>query len=242
MRKWIITVMAVIAVVAAASSGLWWVMNARDFQLFGELVDRVDTSDKVVALTFDDGPAPAGTQPLLDVLASRRVPATFYLIGSELQRHPELGARIASAGHELGNHTYSHRRMVFVGGEFVASEIERTDELIRRTGYRGDITVRPPNGKKFFALPRYLGAHHRLTVTWEVEPNSDPATDAHAASIVESVVAHVRPGSIILLHGMYASREQTRQAVGPLIDRLHTAGYRFVTVSDLLGYRGRPER
>ncbi|WP_028935924.1 polysaccharide deacetylase family protein [Pseudonocardia spinosispora] len=237
MRRWITAVGVVLLVAVAVSSGLWWVTNARGFQLFGDLVDRVDTADKVVALTFDDGPAPAGTQPLLDVVASRRVPATFYLIGSDLRRNPELGARIAAAGHEIGNHTYSHRRMVFVSGDVVASEIERTDELIRRTGYRGDITFRPPNGKKFYALPHYLGAHHRLTVTWDVEPNSDPETDAHASAIVEWAATRVRPGSIILLHGMYPSREQTRLAVGPLIDRLHADGYRFVTVSDLLGHR-----
>jgi peptidoglycan/xylan/chitin deacetylase (PgdA/CDA1 family) len=176
---------------------------------------------------------------LLDELARARVPATFYLIGRDIAAHPELAKAIAAAGHELGNHTYSHERMVFVSPGFVAEEVERTDKLIRDSGYPGEITFRPPNGKKLLALPRYLAEHHRRTVTWDVEPNTDPDVDASTARIVEYTVANTRPGSIILLHGMYPGRERTRQAVGPIIDRLTADGYRFVTVHQLLTYQGK---
>ncbi|MEU3624969.1 polysaccharide deacetylase [Amycolatopsis coloradensis] len=236
-RKGVVTALIAAVVLAASAYGLDLLVNARTFQFYGGLTHRVDVPDKVVALTFDDGPDPAGTAELLDGLATAGVPATFYLTGRELERHPDLGTRIAAAGHALGNHSYSHERMVFVSAETVATEIERTDALIRRAGYRGEITFRPPNGKKLLALPRYLADHHRQTIMWDVEPDSYPEVAASVSGIVEHTIEHVRPGSIVLLHGMYQSRTTTRQAVVPLVERLRGLGYRFVTVSELLSVR-----
>lgn len=233
-RKRAIGVTVVLVVVLGLGCGGLRVADSRSFQFFGRIVDRVDTTDKVVALTFDDGPDPAGTRTILDTLAARQVPATFFLIGRELGAHPELGREIAAAGHELGNHSFSHERMIGVTPGWVADEVEATDALIRATGYSGDILFRPPNGKKLFALPRYLAGHHRTTITWDVEPNSYPAVDASAAATTAFTVEHVRPGSIVVLHAMYPGREQTREALGPIIDQLKQRGFRFVTVSQLL--------
>lgn len=129
--RWIATAVVVLLVLPVGAVGLLHLMNSRTFQFFGGLTSRVDTASKVVALTFDDGPDPAGVHPVLDLLTKRGVRATFYLIGQELERHPELGVDIAARGHEIGNHTYSHRRMVFVTSSQVTEEIERTDALIR---------------------------------------------------------------------------------------------------------------
>jgi peptidoglycan/xylan/chitin deacetylase (PgdA/CDA1 family) len=107
----------------------------------------------VVALTLDDGPTEV-TPRVLQMLEDLDVPATFYLTGAELEERPELGRAIVEAGHEVGNHTATHRRMVLVGSGTVAEEIERTDAAIRATGYDGEITFRPPHGKKLVTLPR----------------------------------------------------------------------------------------
>ncbi len=237
-RKWTIIALVVVVVLVGGAYGLFEVSRSRSFQFFGGLTDRVETSEKVVALTFDDGPDPAGTQPVLDMLARNDVHATFYLIGRDLAAHPELGRAIADAGHELGNHSFSHERMVLVTPSWVASEVERTDALIRATGYQGEITFRPPNGKKLFALPYYLDKHNRKTITWDVEPDSTLPSGT-APELVDDALAHVRPGSIILLHAMYASRAETRKAIEPLISRLREQGYRFVTVSSLLSLKGK---
>jgi peptidoglycan/xylan/chitin deacetylase (PgdA/CDA1 family) len=234
-RTWRIISLVTVVVVVASLFGLSAIANARTFQLFGGLTNRVDTSAKVVALTFDDGPDPAGTSQLLDALARARVPATFYLVGRDMAEHPDLARAIVLAGHELGNHTYSHERMWFVSTSFVAEEVERTDRLIRRAGYLGEITFRPPNGKKLLALPYYLDQHDRRTIMWDVEPDSE--VDAPARRIADVAVENTRPGSIILLHGMYAGRDQSRLAVASIIDRLKADGYRFVTVSELLTYQ-----
>ncbi|MBE1462207.1 polysaccharide deacetylase family protein [Kibdelosporangium phytohabitans] len=238
-RRWTIAGLVTVLVLTGGVFGLQAVTSSRSFQFFGDLTERVDTSAKVVALTFDDGPDPAGAQQLLGDLARAQVPATFYLIGRDMEKHPELARAIVAAGHEVGNHTYSHERMVFVTPGFVAEEVERTDELIRAAGHQGEITFRPPNGKKLLALPHYLAEHNRRTIMWDVEPNTDPDVDASAAGIADHTLAHTRPGSIILLHGMYKNRDQTRQAVGPIADRLKADGYRFVTVRELLTYQGK---
>ena len=238
-RRWTIAIAVLLVVVLGGGFALFQVADSRTFQFFGGLTARVDTPERVVALTFDDGPDPAGVRPVLDALAARGVKATFFLIGRDLEAHPELGREIAAAGHQIGNHTYSHERMLLVSGEYVADEIERTDALIRATGYAGDIPVRPPNGKKLFALPYYLHEHNRETIMWDVEPNSYPEIDRSATAITDYTAEHVRPGSIVLLHPMYAGREATRDAIGPAIDRLRAAGYRFVTISELLALRGK---
>src|SRR5262245_313268 len=93
-------------------------MNARGFQVSGEIVPRVNTSRHVVALTFDDGPVPPYTGDLLSLLREKNVKATFFVIGRNLEQFPSLGEQIERAGHELGNHTYSHQRMVFKSYNF----------------------------------------------------------------------------------------------------------------------------
>lgn len=225
-----VTVVVTTAVIAAAVGG-YQVMNARTFQLTGRLVDRVATDEKVVALTFDDGPSDH-TPEVLSTLAAAGVRATFYLNGRDLQRHPQYGRAIAAGGHELGNHTYSHRRMVLVSRSTVADEIERTDAELKASGYSGPITFRPPYGKKLWTLPRYLADHDRTTVMWDVEPDSAGPTSTE--TIVAHTVDAVRPGSIVLLHVMATSRHSSRAAVPGIVAGLRERGYRFVTVSELL--------
>jgi peptidoglycan/xylan/chitin deacetylase (PgdA/CDA1 family) len=231
MRRWAAGIGLVLAVTMVLAVGGYFLMNSRSFQLAGRLVDRTDMSDKVVALTLDDGPT-ALAPDVLRILADADVAATFYLNGRDLAARPDLGRAIAAAGHEIGNHTYSHRRMVFVTPRTVAAEVERTDEEIRRTGYRGPITFRPPYGKKLWTLPKYLSEHGRTTVTWDVEPDS--ARDANADQIVAETVDAVRPGSIILLHVMHEGRAASRAAIPRIVDELRADGYRFITVSDLI--------
>ncbi|MFE9784617.1 polysaccharide deacetylase family protein [Nocardia salmonicida] len=229
MRRWLVGGVVGIVVVSVVAVGLYVVMNSRTYQVAGRLVDRVETDEKVVALTFDDGPT-ARTPEVLRVLGESQVRATFYLVGDNLAAHPEYGAAIVGAGHEIGNHSYSHRRMVLVSADTVRDEVERTDDEIRRAGYPGPITFRPPYGKKLWALPRYLADHDRTTVTWDVEPDS--AGGAPPAAIVADTLAQTRPGSIILLHVMHGA--ESLAAVPEIVAGLRAQGYRFVTVSELL--------
>lgn len=147
--------------------GLWEFVNLRTYQLFGEIIPWVNTDRKVVALTFDDAPA-VGTTEILDILRHEHVKATFFLIGENISKEPNVAKQIVSEGHEVGNHSYTHKRMVFRSPSFVAREIEQTDELIRKAGYTEDVLFRPPYGKKFITLPWYLSQHDRKTIMWDV--------------------------------------------------------------------------
>jgi peptidoglycan/xylan/chitin deacetylase (PgdA/CDA1 family) len=235
--KWrlvLILVMATLVTLGAVAYGVWALSRSRDFQLFGRIIPRIETSEKVIALTFDDGPTPAYTQGVLDVLRKKDVTATFFLMGVDVDAHPDETRAIIAAGHEIGNHTYTHPDMTFASEDQAADEITRTDDAIRRAGYTGDIHVRPPFGKKLIGLPLHLAKHDRPTITWDVEPESygDIATDP--AKIAAHVLEKTHPGSIIILHVMYDSREASRQALPAIIDGLKERGYRFATVSELL--------
>jgi chitin deacetylase len=235
MKKRIALIAVVLIIVI--SVGLRQVSRSRTFQFFGEIIPRVDTSQKIVALTFDDGPTPQATDQILTILSELNVRATFFVIGAELERNLEQGKKLVAAGHELGNHSYSHVRMFFVTPSFVKQEIESTDKLIREAGYQGEIHFRPPYGKKLFALPYYLWRHGRKSITWDVEPDSYPEIAADANKIVEHVLTNVRPGSIIILHVMYPNRRESMKSVKMVVEGLRAQGYSFKTVSELIALR-----
>ena len=225
-----------LALVVVATS-VFHFIGSRTLQLFGNLVPRVETRDSIVALTFDDGPLPVSTDEILRALAAGGVKATFYLIGDGIERNPAEAEKIAAAGHEIGNHSYTHPRMVGLSMRSIASEIERTDARIRSIGHDGPIHFRSPYGKRFVALPWYLQRTGRLNILWDVEPDSHPEIARDAVRIVEHVLERARPGSIILLHVMGRQNRTKLEAVPQIISGLQARGYRFVTVSELLAAR-----
>ncbi len=205
-------------------------MNARKYQLFGNLTSQVETNDKVVALTFDDGPT-KNTDAILSLLDDYQVKATFFLIGKDIEGQPEEARKIAEAGHQIGNHTYSHKRMVLKSPAFVKHEIEKTDDLIADIGYTESIVVRPPYGKKLIGFPYYLNKHKRETITWNLEPDT---FFTQADEKVRYVKENIRPGSIILMHPMYDSTGNELQAIEKILQTLMDEGYTFVTIDELL--------
>ena len=232
-RKLIILGVLVLAVLATAI-GLYRISKSRTFQFFGEIYSRVETPEKVVALTFDDGPTKANTDKILAILQEENVEATFYLMGAEIEKNPGEAEKIAAAGHELGNHTYHHERMWFVSPDFVETEVEKTDELIKKAGYTGEITFRPPFGKKLFVLPWYLSSTGRKTITWDVEPET---YFQKSEDMVKYSLENTRNGSIILLHVMYDNRAESMKSIQPIISGLREKGFVFKTVSELIALK-----
>jgi len=214
---------------------LFQISKARSFQFFGKLINRVETSEKVVALTFDDGPTARTTEEVLKILAEKNIKATFYVIGQNAEQYPKQLQKIVEQGNELGNHSYSHKRFLFKAQSFIDEEIKKTDQLIRQAGYAGEITFRPPNGKKLFGLPWYLSKHEIKTIMWDIEP--DTYYQGNTENIVRYTLDNIKPGSIILLHPLCDNNcEADRQALPKIIDGLTAEGYRFVTISQLLTY------
>ncbi|MEB2279516.1 polysaccharide deacetylase family protein [Lysinibacillus xylanilyticus] len=209
--------------------GTYKLMNSRTYQLFGGLTKQVETHHKVVALTFDDGPAD-NTNQILSLLEEYNAKATFFLIGAEIEKFPEEARKIAEEGHQIGNHTYSHKRMIFKTPAYYKDEIEKTDQLIQNAGYKGEIDVRPPNGKKLIGLPYYLNKHKRETITWNLEPDTFYTT---VSDKVKYVTENIEPGSIILLHPMYDKTGQALQTIEGILQELAKKGYTFITVNEL---------
>ena len=197
----------------------------------------VATTEKRVALTFDDGPNPRHTPQPLDLLARKGIPATFFLVGRRVRRYPELAARIAGDGHEVGNHGLSHIPILFLPPAAIVREIRKTEELIVTATGRKPLYFRPPMGwcsRKGIQTVQALGYR---PVIGSIHPrdSSRPGTDA----IVEHTLSRVGPGSIIILHDggwlNRVDRTQSVEAADRLTDVLGEMGYRFQTLSDLAG-------
>jgi peptidoglycan-N-acetylglucosamine deacetylase len=229
MKKRIFVVGIVFLAIFLLLYGTYKLMNSRTYQLFGGLTNHVETSQKVVALTFDDGPT-KNVDQLLPLLDKYNAKATFFVIGNELEKNLEEGKKIAQAGHQIGNHSYSHKRMVFKTPSFIQQEIEKTNTLIRKTGYKGPIDFRPPNGKKLVGLPYYLNKHHMDTITWNLEPDTYYTSVSDKVDYVEK---NVKPGSIILMHPMYDDTGKELKAIEGILAALSKEGYKFVTVNQL---------
>jgi peptidoglycan/xylan/chitin deacetylase (PgdA/CDA1 family) len=172
-RRWIALLLSIIAI-AAIFIGLRELARSRTYQLFGRLIPRVETAERVIALSFDDGPNSQYASEILEVLAAPKVHATFFVTGAELAAAPDIGRQLVEAGHELGNHTYSHDRMILKSSDFYRKEIEDTDRLIRATGQTSEILFRPPFCYKLAGLPWYLSKTGRTSITWDIEPDSYP--------------------------------------------------------------------
>ncbi|WP_096200205.1 polysaccharide deacetylase family protein [Bacillus sp. FJAT-45350] len=235
MKKIIKSISIAIVLLIVVSYSLNELSQSRTFQFFGGLVNSVETNEKVVALTFDDGPG-VNTHEILDILRKHDVKGTFYLTGYEIEKHFDDAIQIVQEGHEIGNHSYSHQRMVFKSPSFIKKEIDKTDELIRQIGYEGEITFRPPYGRRLVLLPYYLSRDDRYTIYMNIEPDSYPEIAADSSKIVHHVEENIRPGSIILLHVMYESRRESLHSVEGIITSLKEQGYTFVTISELLEY------
>jgi peptidoglycan/xylan/chitin deacetylase (PgdA/CDA1 family) len=231
--KWALGAVGVLLVLAV---GTWKVSGLRDFQFFGRIVSRVETAEKVVALTFDDGPSPANTEAVLGVLARHGVKATFFMVGFNIERYPALAARVLAEGHGLGNHSYSHPRFLFRSPTFVEEELAKTDALLRGLGVQGAIPFRAPYGKKLLVLPWVLARQGRTHVTFDVVPYDEATQDAEL--LTQRVLEATRPGSIILLHDGWGSKPGTVAATERIVQALKQQGYRFLTVEELLARGG----
>jgi len=150
-----------------------------------------------IFLTFDDGPLPEYTPQLLDLLARRRVKATFFVLGQELERHPSLAERIVKEGHALGNHSFAHPNLDQLTVRDALQEVERCQQIISTLG--GTRLFRPPRGRIGFLLwQRLVHLGYRITL-WNVD-SLDWRKNLSPDTLHERLQKHVTPGSVVLCH------------------------------------------
>lgn len=191
---------------------------------------------KRVALTFDDGPWTDSTDAILAELQSAGVRATFFMLGSAVNRRPAIARRVLAAGMEIGNHTQSHRSLGSASKKTVASQIRRGAKTIERVLGVTPLWFRPPGGSWNAAVRAEASKQHQRAVRWTVDPRdwSRPGVRVIALRVLD----HVKPGSIVLLHDGGGDRSQTVEALRLVIAGLKARGYSMVTLSRL---KGRPE-
>ncbi len=184
----------------------------------------------LVALTFDDGPRSSTTGPLLDGLALREAPATFFLVGNRIPGNEELVRRMAAEGHQVGIHTYDHVELKGLSRKDFDLQVGKTRALI--TGLLGDgnYWLRPPYGLIDEKARNWCGGP---VVLWSVDP--EDWKDKDVDRVVAAVVENVSDGDIILLHDLFPSSSQAALRV---VDTLQARGYCFVTVEQLMSQRG----
>lgn len=196
--------------------------------------NSIETDEKVVAMTFDDGPHPKLTPKLLDILKERGIRATFYVIGRNAAEYPEIMKRMIDEGHEVGNHTWTHPYLTRLSTSSVQSEMSKTADIIVKTTGKKAVTMRPPYGAINTRLRHLFTDDMELPVImWSVDPRDwqRPGSSVVTSRIVEG--AH--PGAIILAHDIHPG---TITAMPAAFDQLTRKGYKFVTVSELLEMEG----
>ncbi len=205
--------------------------------VFGQVFFESQTNKKVVALTFDDGPYSPYTEQLLDVLKEYQVPATFFIVGQNVEKYPEVVQRIVNEGHQLGNHTYHHVDLLKSDRKTIEEEIDRTSQSIKKVTGIVPHVVRPPHGFRDPVVMEIMDQRGLKVVEWSIM--SRDWTNPGVEIIVDRTVTKVKNGSIILLHdgdgiASKASRLQSVEATRRIIQTLSAQGYKFVTVDEIL--------
>ena len=198
---------------------------------------RVRTNHPVIALTFDDGPKPETTIPLLELLEKADVRATFFIVGRTLADYPDLAHRIVSSGHELANHTFSHPDLRFLSDEAIDRELAMTSKVIQKHAQTPPQFFRPPGGKFTKRVLARVASQNMVTAFWDI----NAADYAHETRYgvknelnLEALLEKVRPGSIILMHN---GNPFTLAQLPDFIQKLRDRGYDMVPLRELLRYK-----
>ena len=194
--------------------------------------ERIIEGKKLIALTFDDGPMPATTPRLLDVLTEKDAPATFFMLGFMARNNPDIVKRAAMERHEIASHTMYHQNLVRISSGAAQADLDEAKSVFKSIlgDDRGPAYVRPPYGNYNGAIANFA---NRPLILWSVDTEDWLHKDVD--SIVATAMREVHDGAIILMHDIYPT---SVDAVPVLIDRLRQDGYEFVTLSELAKARG----
>lgn len=199
----------------------------------GKTVSQVDVKlgTKVVALTFDDGPWPQYTHQILAVLKRHDVKATFFMLGEELSKRPQIGRDVVAGGHVIGNHSWDHPS----GKRNAVSQVKHTDSEIFKQLRIYSHLFRPPYGIQTNGMAAQAKKEKHSVVLWSVD--SEDWRNQSASAIARTVMRQVYPGGIILMHDGGGNRSRTVAALKIFIPQLKKKGYKFVTVPELMEMR-----
>lgn len=199
-------------------------------------ISKVATTEKLIALTFDDGCSLSLVRPILKLLTDHGVKCTFFPTGQQAKNNPSGIKAIIAQGSEIGNHSYSHPDFTDLSAAKTKTEIVKTENVIRNiTGKAPKKLFRPPYGSCSTTVLKRVGAlGYRYTITWSIDTNDWRGRSA--AAIKSTVLNNAKPGSIVLMH-VGGGAKHTTEALHGIINSLQSKGYKLVTVSRLLKER-----
>ena len=218
---------------AGAALAMGGAAAVREREIISAAAPAPVEAEKLIALTFDDGPSGANTPVLLDGLAERGVHATFFLVGSMVEAQPELAVRLAREGHQIGIHTYDHDSASGLRGlsaEQFDAQVGKTRRMLTALTGQTEYALRPPYGFVDEGVER--GAPGPV-ILWSVDPEDWKYRDAE--KVTAHILSNVQDGDIVLLHDIFSTSVEAALRV---VDTLQAQGWRFVTVDELLALRG----
>lgn len=200
----------------------------------GDIVWEIKTEEKLVALTFDDGPDPIYTPQIIELLKDYDARASFFVVGNEAEKHPEIIKKLDENNHEIANHTYSHREVTEMTQEELIAELLKTHQIIFEIINKDMNFFRPTSG---FYNDIIVDAAKELdykVVIWTWGQDSRDWQNLNYKTIANNVYKSIQPGNIILFHDRGGKRDNTIKALHIILPILKEKGYDFVTISELL--------
>ena len=187
--------------------------------LFSSLIWKIPTKKNVLYLTFDDGPTEKVTREILEILKTENVKATFFCVGKNVEKHPDLFSRIKEEGHAVGNHTHTHLNGWKANKTQYLKNIDEANRVIRSNLFR------PPYGKLNWRSKRDLQKNYKI-VMWGVA-GGDFDYSLSTKEVVKNVINNVTPGSIVVLHDNQKFKSKTLEALPVIIKKLRSKKYEF---------------
>ncbi|MDP4162514.1 MAG: polysaccharide deacetylase family protein [Bacillota bacterium] len=205
-----------------------------EYENTGKVIWEVKTTEKIVALTFDDGPNPLYTPDILNALAKYKAKATFFVTGEQAERYPEIIKREANEGQEIANHTYNHHYKDDSDSDNLKEELMNTANIIKKITGKKPTLFRPVGGYLNKQIINTAFNNGYLTVLWSWHQDTKDWSKPGIEKITENVISDTRPGDIIILHDSGGDRSQTVKALENILKILYKEGFTCVTVSDML--------
>lgn len=189
-----------------------------------------DTSKKIIYLTFDDGPDPASTPKILEILRKNNIKSTFFLIGEKVNRYPQIAQQIATDGHDMGNHSYYHSEFKNLDRRKILQEIRMTQSAINSVTGITPTLLRPPFGRVHNDVLLSAREEKLNVVLWSVDPK-DFRENITSEKIYKSIIQNMKNGSIILLH---ESSNETLKILPDIISYIKNSGFLIMPVSNII--------
>lgn len=199
------------------------------------IVTKGSKKQKVIALSFDDGPHPKYTVEILDILKEYNVKATFFVLGIHANSYPDIIRRQVSEGHEVGNHSYSHVNMKKATRKVIKEEFEQTQDIIYSICNIKPKLFRPPYGNYNDEIIKIISSDDSALVLWTFYQDSKDWSNPGVDKIVNTTLSNIQNGDIILFHDyVYKPESNTIEALKIILPKLIDEGYDFVTISELI--------